>query len=58
MSEQRRQKITFRATKIVSKPARVDFYTKNGQHVEFKAKENVPKSVRVEFFAKRGGKKK
>jgi len=52
----KKQHITFRATKIVSKPAKVEFYTKSGQLVNFKANKNVPKSVKVDFYAKRGKK--
>ncbi len=48
--------ISFKATKIVSKPIKVDFFTERGERVEFKAHRDVPKSVKVEFFAKRGKK--
>lgn len=53
MAQKRRQKVSFRATKIVSKPVKVEFRTKTGKAVSFKAKKNVPKIVRVEFYTKR-----
>lgn len=53
MSTHRRERITFKATKIVSKPVKVGFYTESGQKVEFKAHKNMPKSVKIDFLAKR-----
>ena len=49
----KRRKISFKATKIISKPMTVSFHTKDGKQVEFKARKNMPKSVRVEFYVKR-----
>lgn len=56
MSRERRERITFKATKIVSKPAKVTFQTKKGETVEFKAQKFVPKKVKVEFLVKRKNK--
>ena len=53
MPKARRQRVSFKATKIVSKPTKVTFRTKDGREVNFKAKKYVPKSVRVEFLTKR-----
>lgn len=53
MSKQAKQHILFKATKIVSKPTKISFYTKKGEEVSFRAKKDVPKSVRIEFFAKK-----
>lgn len=54
---QNKQKISFKATKIVSKSAKVNFYTRDGRHVYFRAHKNMPESVRLEFYAKRKNKK-
>ncbi len=51
MIKAKKQKVLFKATKIVSKPTRVVFRTKDGKEVNFKAKRDIPTSVRVEFFA-------
>lgn len=48
-----RQKVIFKATKMVPKPVSVEFYTKNGERKSFRATQKVPKPVRVEFYAKR-----
>jgi len=53
MSKARREKVNFKATKIVSKPTKVSFHTKDGREVSFKAHKDIPMSVKVEFFAKR-----
>ncbi|MCX6765765.1 MAG: hypothetical protein NT136_02290 [Candidatus Moranbacteria bacterium] len=53
MPKQARQHISFKATKIVSKPVKVIFYTRKGEEVSFRAKKFIPKSVRVEFLAKK-----
>jgi hypothetical protein len=53
VSNQRRSKISFTAEKKVSKPVRVEFYTKQGEAVSFKGHKQVSKPVRVEFYAKR-----
>lgn len=57
MSKQRREKISFTADKKVSKPVKVEFYTKDGEKVAFKAEKQVTKPVRVEFYAKKDKKK-
>jgi len=57
MSQQRRQKIEFKADKKVSKPVKVEFYTKDGEKVSFKGHKEVTKPVKVEFYAKRDKKK-
>ncbi len=49
----KKQKVSFKATKIVSKPTRVVFHTKDGREVNFKARRDIPTSVRVEFFARK-----
>ena len=53
----RREKVSFVADKKVSKPVRVEFYTKDGERVAFKAHKKVIKPVRVEFYAKKEKKK-
>ena len=57
MSQQRRQKVEFTADKKVSKPVKVEFYTKDGDKVSFKGHKEVTKPVKVEFYAKRDNKK-
>ncbi|MBI5005474.1 MAG: hypothetical protein HZC03_02640 [Candidatus Lloydbacteria bacterium] len=57
MSKQRREKISFVADRKVSKPVKVEFYTKDGEKVAFKAERQVTKPVRVEFYAKKDKKK-
>jgi hypothetical protein len=52
-SNERRQRVSFTATKIISKPAVVSFRTKDGRQVTFKGHKDVPTSVRVGFFKKR-----
>ena len=51
--EKRRDKISFVAARKVSKPVKVEFYTKGGDKVVFKAKQTVTKPTRVEFYAKK-----
>ena len=53
MAKQRREKISFIAKVGVSKPTKVEFYTKEGKRVSFKGHEQVKKPVRVEFYAKK-----
>jgi len=53
MSKQRREKISFVADKQVSKPVKVEFYTKEGDKVSFKGHKEVTKPVKVEFYAKK-----
>lgn len=53
MAKDRRERVTFTATKIVSKPAKIEFRTKEGQLVSFKGHKDVPKSVRVSFLKKK-----
>ena len=57
MSKHRREKIEFVAEKKVSKPVRVEFYTKDGEKVAFKGHKEVTKPVKVEFYAKKDKKK-
>ena len=52
-SKNHKQKITFVATKIVSKPSQVSFTTKSGKVVIFKAQKDIPESIRVTFLAKK-----
>jgi hypothetical protein len=49
----RRKRVSFRATKKVSKPVRVRFVDKYGKLVSFKATKKVSKPVKVTFYAKR-----
>jgi len=53
MPKERLQKVTFKATAVVSKPVKVEFYTKKGERVSFQAKKDIPKIVKVQFLAKR-----
>ena len=53
MSKQRREKTSSTADKLVSKPVKVEFYTKDGEKVSFKGHKEVTKPVKVEFYAKR-----
>ena len=57
MSQQRRQKVEFTADKKVSKPVKVEFYTKDGDKVSFKGHKEITKPVKIEFYAKRDKKK-
>jgi hypothetical protein len=57
MASQRREKKSFIAHKQVSKPVRVDFFTKGGERVIFRGHEKVARPVRVEFYAKKKKKK-
>jgi hypothetical protein len=49
----KRQRVTFKAHKKVTKRVNVSFKTKAGQRVTFKAKRSVTKPVNVSFLAKR-----
>lgn len=49
-SNDKKQRVTFTATKVVSKPAVINFQTKDGRQVTFKGHKDVPESVRVTFF--------
>ena len=53
MSKRRKQKVSFVAQKQVTKPLRVEFYTKTGKKVSFKGHKKITKPVRVEFYAKK-----
>lgn len=53
MTDQRREKISFTAEKKVSKPVKVEFYTKSGDKVSFSGHQQVNKPVRVEFYVKK-----
>lgn len=50
-------KVSFIAEKKVSKPVRVEFYTKEGKKVSFKGHKRVTRPVRVEFYAQKAKKK-
>jgi hypothetical protein len=52
MPQKGTKKVSFKATKIVSKKQKVTFTISNGKEVSFKAKRYVPKSVQVEFYNK------
>jgi hypothetical protein len=49
-----RQRVSFTATKMVSKPVKVSFNTRTGKRVSFTATKKVPKSVRVTFYKRKG----
>ncbi|MEJ0054066.1 MAG: hypothetical protein WDN10_05110 [bacterium] len=49
---EKRQRVNFTATKIISKPAVIRFQTKNGQLVTFKGHKDIPAPVRVSFMRK------
>jgi len=51
----RREKVTFKATKKVSKPVKVSFSTKSGGKVSFKATKKVSVPVKVSFYRKKKG---
>lgn len=53
MAKQRKRKISFVAEQEVSKPVKVEFYTKEGKKVLFKGHQKVKKPVKVEFYAKK-----
>ena len=53
MAKERKERISFTATKVVSKPAVIRFHTKNGEIVTFKGHKDVPKDIRVTFLSKR-----
>lgn len=48
----RRQRVTFKAHKKVTKPVKVSFTTRAGERVTFKAKKTVTKPVKVSFLTK------
>lgn len=52
-SSARKEKVTFKATKKVSKPVRVSFATKSGSKVSFKATKKVSVPVKVSFYRKK-----
>jgi len=52
----RREKVTFKATKKVSKPVKVSFSTKSGKKVSFKATKKVSVPVKVSFYRQKKGK--
>lgn len=56
MPTPRRKKVTFKATKKVSKPVKVSFSTKSGKRVSFKATKKVSVPVKVSFYRKKKGK--
>ena len=50
---QRKERVTFTATKIFSKPAVISFQTKDGKNGTFKGHKDVPASVRVSFLKRK-----
>lgn len=52
----KREKVTFKATRKVSKPVRVSFSTKSGKKVSFKATKKVSVPVKVKFYRQKKGK--
>jgi len=52
-TNEKKEKVTFTASRVVSKPAVISFHTKDGKVVEFKGHKDVPKPVKVTFFAKK-----
>lgn len=51
MNNTRVKKISFTAKKSVSKPTKVEFYTKSGEKVSFKGSKKVSRPTKVEFYA-------
>lgn len=49
----RRERVSFTATKKVSKPVRVSFSTKSGGKISFKATKKVSVPVKVNFYRKK-----
>ena len=43
-------RVEYTATKVISKPVKVEFYLKDGTPVFFKALKTIPKPVRIEFY--------
>ena len=52
-SSAKKEKVTFRATKRVSKPVKVSFTAKSGVKVSFKATKKVSVPVKVSFYRKK-----
>ena len=52
VSKQRRGKIEFVADQKISKPVKVEFYTKDGEKVPFKKRKGATKPVKVEFYTR------
>lgn len=50
MATTRRSKVSFRATRHISRPMRVKFYTSTGKEVSFKATKKIKVPTRVEFY--------
>jgi len=48
--QSRKEKVSFKATKKVSKPVKVSFTTKAGEKVSFRATKKVSKPVKVTFY--------
>lgn len=48
----RRQRVTFKAQKKVTKPVKVSFKTRAGEKISFKAKKTITKPVKVSFLTK------
>ena len=49
----RRKKVSFTATRIITKKENVSFKTTKGENVSFRSIKKVPQKVKVEFYAKR-----
>ena len=53
MGKPRKKRVSFWATRKVSKPVRVSFETRDGDVVSFRAVRKVSRPVGVSFYAKR-----
>ena len=49
----KRERVSFTATKKVTKPVKVSFTTQSGKKVSFKAVKKVSKPVKVSFYRKK-----
>jgi len=58
MEKPRRKKVSFWATRKVSKPVKVSFVTRTGERVSFRAVKKVSKPVKVVFYAKKKRKRR
>ncbi len=57
MAKQQREKVSFITKQKISKPVRVEFYTKQGEKVSFKGHEQAKRPVKIEFYAKKNKQK-
>ena len=55
--KKKKKRVSFWATKKVSRKTRVSFRTSYGERVSFTATKKVPKTVKVSFWASSMGKK-